>query len=104
MAPKKTPEVGMGATIMYLSDRKACTIIAHTPKSITVQMDKATRTDSNGLSESQDYTFERNPQGAIKKFTLRENGRWIQTGSKSREWYAPTLVVGYRDQYFDFTK
>ena len=70
---KGQPEatVGMGATILMHSDRHAATIVDVFTKygrlHVKVQRDKATRTDSNGMSDSQDYTFERDPQGRIEQ-------------------------------------
>jgi hypothetical protein len=64
-------------------------------KTVTVQRDKATRVDTNGMSESQNYTYERDPEG--KTFNLRQNkrGQWVSKGAK--------FTLGHRDEYHDFS-
>jgi hypothetical protein len=43
---------------------------------VEVREDRAIRTDSNGLSESQTYTYEPNPNGERHWFRRRKNGIW----------------------------
>jgi hypothetical protein len=90
-----TPEIGMGATILCWSDRRACTIIKVTPKTITVQMDTATRVDSNGISESQDYVFQSNPKGHVEVFRMTKRGWRSKNGN--------SLSIGNRYQYYDYS-
>jgi|SRR5271157_3819351 len=93
------PKVGDGATIQYWSDRHAATVIQVTQngKRIVVQEDKSTRTDTNGMSESQTYTFESDPQGSTHIATLRKDGRYRISGGS-------TLVsVGFRSQFHDYS-
>jgi hypothetical protein len=92
------PVVGMGATLCYLSDRHACTVVwvSKTGKTIRIQEDTATRTDKNGVSESQDYTFTPNPNGAIHEARLTKRGWKVTKGT--------TLVsLGVRSEYYDFS-
>lgn len=89
------PEIGMGATILCWTDRHAATIIKITPKSVTVQRDKATRTDKNGMSENQDYTYERNENGAIEIFRLTKRGWRNKSGEGLR--------IGTRREYYDYS-
>jgi hypothetical protein len=91
------PMVGMGATICHWSDRTACTIIQVSGKRIVLQEDIATRTDKNGMSESQSYTYTPDPNGQIFFATLRKSGRYMV--SKSTE----LVVIGSRRQYHDYT-
>lgn len=88
-------EIGMGATQLIGSDRYACTIVDITPsgKTLTVQEDKAIRTDNNGMSSIQEWCYEANPDGEIRRFRLTTKG-W-RSGSIS-------LRVGVRDHYYDF--
>ncbi len=60
-------EVGMGATIIHYSDRTPCTVIrvSETGKTCWIQEDTYTRADTNGMSESQTYTYAANPAGAV---------------------------------------
>jgi hypothetical protein len=92
------PEVGMGATILMFSDRHPATIVkVLTPRKILVQEDNAKRTDKNGMSESQDYTYTPNPKAPVRTFTRRKDGGWQESKS------SPTLLIGTRDKYHDFS-
>lgn len=93
------PELGMGATIQVGSDSYPGTIIQITRngKRIVVQEDLATRTDSNGMSECQEYTYQPNPNGAIHIATLRKDGRYRITGCKT------PISIGFRRKYYDFS-
>lgn len=54
--------VGMGATEMMYSDRHAYTIQkVVSDKRVIITRDKVTRTDTNGPSDDQEYTFESTP-------------------------------------------
>ncbi len=91
--------IGMGATIQIGSDSYPATVIQVTNngKRIVVQEDTATRVDTNGMSESQQYTYEPNPQGTIHIATLRKDGRWRLTGSKT------PISLGFRRKYYDYS-
>jgi hypothetical protein len=95
------PEVGMGCTVCAWTDRYACTIIevSKSGKSLVCQRDKAIRTDNNHMSECQEYSYERNPNG--QKFEMRLNkwGRWVEKGC--RDGYKCSL--GHRDEYYDYS-
>ena len=96
------PIVGMGATMCGWSDRHAYTIVEITnPKTIVVQQDIATRTDSNGMSECQNYDYSPDPSAPKKVVTLRKNGRWVERGGGL--WNGTTYHVGYRSEYYDFS-
>lgn len=102
-----TPEVGMGATILMWSDRKACTIttVKHFKSGarkgqvceITAQEDTAIRIDQNGMCESQDYTYVRNIEGRVTVFRLKKSGPYVQVGGGSQ------LRIGERDSYHDYS-
>ena len=89
------PEIGMGATKVVGSDRYPCTIIDITSsgKTLTVQEDKATRLDNNGMSSLQEYLYEENPDGEIERFRMTKRG-W-RNGSVG-------LIIGTREKYYDF--
>ena len=95
------PVVGMGATINFHSDSKAATIIqiSHKGKRIVLQQDKATRTDQNGVSESQSYNYETDTDGGIYIATLRKDGRFRLVGSTS----GSTISLGVRREYYDYS-
>lgn len=86
-------EVGDGVTLHLWSDAHACTVIAKTKATITIQQDKAT-IDPNFKPEwvaggfaghctnqgEQTYTYERNPNGHIYKCRWSEKNGCYQTG------------------------
>ena len=90
--------VGVGATIYMYSDRIACTVIEIKSKCrAIIQRDKAIRIDKTGAySESQEYRFERNENGMQYEIYCR-NGIWRVKDSKER------VVIGRRDEYYDYT-
>jgi hypothetical protein len=93
------PMIGMGATIQVGSDSYPATVIQVTNngKRVVVQEDIATRVDTNGMSESQQYTYEPNPNGTIYIATLRKDGRWRVTGGKT------PVSLGFRRKYYDYS-
>lgn len=93
------PEVGMGATIVMYTDLYPATIVEVTHSSVTIQEDVATRTDKNGLSESQDYTYTTNPKARREVFSLRDTGRYVKRGQPTNG--GTHLVIGTREQYVD---
>lgn len=94
------PEIGMGVTFGCWTDRHAGTIVAisKSGKQITVQGDLAIRTDNNGMSECQEYRFERNPDAPklIFKITSRRGRKAWRCGE-----YAAGL--GFRRAYHDYS-
>jgi hypothetical protein len=91
------PTVEMPSTICWITDRKPATVIAVSPTAakVTVREDKATRTDGNGMSESQSYTYERDPVGALHVFHRQANGTYRSPGK--------CLVLGARHCYHDYS-
>lgn len=103
-------EVGDGVTMYLWSDALACTVIAKTAKTITIQRDKAIR-DPNfkpkwipgGFSaictnsEDQEWSYECDPNGEIIRCRWSEkNGRY-QTGSDG------SICIGRgRHEYYDY--
>jgi hypothetical protein len=102
-ATEQLVNVGDGGTVCGWSDRHACTVIAVSAlgKVVRVQRDKATRTDENGMSDRQTYTYERDTEGATYDFSLRKNGMWVEVGSPMRDGYV--LQLGHRRSYYDFS-
>jgi hypothetical protein len=73
---------------------------------VEVCADRATRTDNNGLSECQTYTYARAPNGARHWFRRRKNGAWqeVTRNQASRRWNATGglgLRIGERQEYRD---
>ena len=103
------PVIGMGATLLGWTDRYPGTVIGWDGKILTVQKDNAVRTDSNGMSESQEYEYTPNPQGSVSRFKLDKNGMWreVTTSTKGRtvfcEGGGSGLMIGHREKYYDFS-
>jgi hypothetical protein len=97
--PEVQPYVGMGATVNHWSDRYPATIIqiTHNGKRLVLQEDKYTRTDQNGMSECQEYSYEKNEQGDIHFATQRKDGTFRIVGSKT------IVSLGVRSRYYDFS-
>ncbi len=81
--------------------RKAGTVVEveiyRKRRMLTVQRDKVTRVDKNGISESQEYTFERDENGPKYKFWESKTGH--QFNEYPGGGYG--LLIGERDEYYD---
>jgi len=102
VVPSITVTVGMGVTMNFHSESKAATLIriSHKGKRIVLQQDKATRVDHNGVSESQTYNYEADPDGSIYFATLRKDGRYRLVGfSKTGK----AITLGARREYYDYS-
>ena len=93
--------VGDGATMCLASDRYAGTIVGKSAsgKTLLWQQDHAIRIDNNGMSEMQEYRYERVPTISVRKFTLRKNGRYVEKGGSPNSAF---LIPG-RYEYYDFS-
>lgn len=96
-------KVGDGATLLFYTDRQAATVVEVRDggKTVVVQADKATRADTNGMSDAQSYTFERDLNGTKRTFTLRKNGRYVAKGQGYKN--GQTVILGRRDHYYDYS-
>lgn len=94
------PEVGMGATYCIGSDSYSYTVIevSASKRRIKIQSDRSTRVDNNGQSESQQYIHERDPNGRIEEYSLRQDGSWRRKGDDHRTGY---VLLGSRRSYGD---
>lgn len=93
------PEVGMGATEVCWSDRHPYTVIevSKSRKRCKVQADKAIRKDKNGMSDAQEYEYERDPEGAIRELSIRGDGKWKEVGCTQ------VFLIGVREKYYDYS-
>jgi hypothetical protein len=101
MSRPAIPQVGMGATVLLWSDRHPATIITVKGNQVTLREDKAIRTDSNGMSESQQYRYEPDPLGKVFVASLRKNGLYVVKGESIRN--GTIVSIGKRDAYHDFS-
>lgn len=90
-------QVGDGATICYYTDREAGTIIKRTKNTITYQRDKAIRIDDNGMSDCQEYRYERDPNGKIEVY------HWSDKYGCFRNSKNHLYVINGRYEYFDYS-
>ena len=95
----KWPSVGDGVTIYGWTDRTPGTIIqvSQSGKRIVIQEYNAIRTDNNGVSESLEYTYERDEKGPIRIASLRKNGAYCLVGGTM------IVSVGERRKYYDYS-
>jgi hypothetical protein len=91
------------ATMNGWSDRNPATIVKRTAKTITVQADRAVNMSAPGHDayahgSGQVVIFERDYDAELRTYTLRKNGRWVQSGASLR---GPSLTIGTRSYYRD---
>jgi hypothetical protein len=97
-----TPKIGMGVTMLGWTDRHAATIVEVKMKGLKVGIvqDIAIRTDNNGMSETQQYSYAPG-NGGVMYYTLRQNGKWVAEGQGFKN--GSRIVIGFRDEYYDFS-
>ena len=91
----RVPKIGEGATEICWSDRHAGTVIRLRPHAVLWRRDIAKRTDTNGMSECQQYTYSPDPNSSVKVFKFTPRGYKSDTGSY--------LSIGYRNEYHDYS-
>jgi hypothetical protein len=93
---RTTLKQGLGATLCAGSDRYAYTLVGWTANGeiIYVTKDKATRTDKNGQSEDQTYSYE------TQKEALPEKAVWSRQQKRYRL-SGMGLYLGVRKEYSD---
>ncbi len=101
----QTPEVGMGVTYLYWTDRYAGTIHQVSPnkKTIWVSQDVATVVKGSEHDGSAEYTFANGNQDKPdrwEQWTLRKDGRFHK---KTESIKSTSLFIGKRDRYYDPT-
>lgn len=101
--PYETPTVGTECYYSCGSDRYPTTIVAVTHKGKHIQTRDAEfkRTDNNGFSESQEYTFKANPNGQLTEWTWRRtvggaDGCYVRKGEPARGGMRLTIGYGYK--------
>lgn len=104
-----TPEVGMAATILSWSDRNPGTVVAIEKNIIAVQHDTYKRLDKNGMSETQEYEYTPNKNGAVDYFRVNKDGSFtsVYYNSSTRRWKKNSssfgLILGRREKYYDYS-
>jgi hypothetical protein len=96
----QVPTIGMGATILCWTDRHAATIVEVSAKRVGIRQDEAIRTDTNGMSDSQQYEYKPG-NGPVTYYTLRKNGAWVREGEPMKG--GQRITIGVRDEHYDFS-
>ena len=95
--PIARPVPGMGGTLLHHGDRHACTVTqVLSPTRVTVRRDRALRSDSHGPSGSQSYCYRTDPLALEQLFECDGSGEWREVD------YPVVLVLGIRDEFYDF--
>ena len=105
-AHPQEPKIGMGVTLLLYTDRKAGTIrdVSVNGKSFLFTLDKAIRTDFNGMSDSQTYEYEDQPNTQTYEAVKTKSGVWKVKRNNDNPGLGGTIVaVGYRDHYHDYS-
>lgn len=96
------PQVGMGATEIYYSDRRPFEIIeVKDARHITVRELDWKRTDSNGMSDCQDYEYFSNPENRTADLFLTKQGQWRERYD-GRRLGCNCFYIGEAERYHDF--
>lgn len=92
-------EVGVGATMVLYSDKRAMTIVeVISPKEIVVQENNTECI--NYYAGAYKVLDSINENMGKSVFTLRKNGTWVEKG-QPKKFRSIVLVVGYRRHYID---
>lgn len=101
------PEVGKGATVLHWTDRSAYFVnqVSEDGKEVIIERAKAIRTDDYGMSDSQDYRYERDPHAEPQtiRFTY---GKWrrVYTNWEGKKETSPiNIIFGTMREYYDFS-
>jgi hypothetical protein len=101
------PVLGGPCTILSWTDRHAATVIEVKKNFVRVQHDHARRTDSNGMSESQEYEYSRNPNGQVDCFRRvtrgKNEGAWVECDHTGHGTLCSRATFGGRRKYYDFS-
>lgn len=96
------PEVGMGATECFYSDRHPYEVIAvKDDRHITVRALDSKRIDSNGMSESQTYEYFSNENNPPVNLFLTKQGKW--RAKIGRSLGVNCFYIGHAEKYYDYS-
>lgn len=107
------PVVGMGATLLFWTDRQAASIVSveeiiskRYRYIVGVQEDRSRVVSGSTYDGSAEWAFERNPENVVRLFASRvDGGQWVsvQRNDKGRlvKMDGVGLRIGERDTYRD---
>lgn len=97
------PQVGMGVTEFFYSDRHPYEIIeVIDSRHIVVRALDYKRVDDNGMSDCQDYEYYSNPANHTKKLFLTKQGQWRERYG-DRRLGCNTFGIGFACKYYDYS-
>jgi hypothetical protein len=96
------PVVGLPASYQVGSDRYAVTVVAVSKSGheVTTRDAKSRLASGSIFSEQQRYLFVADPEGAVRVFTRRKNGRYVSKGNKRSGFLSLGEYSAYRDPSF----
>ena len=107
------PKVGLGATVLAYTDRYAGTIIKVWTKGkskyITIQRDASHRTDNNNMSDCQSYDYKPDANGVTWTFKSLDGkpSYEVKYNDITNKWNryegGLRLLIGHRNEYYDYT-
>lgn len=95
---ERVPEVGMGCTFLYISDRRPGTIVHVSPSGKTIKVRRAEefRIGKCEMSDQQEYVFYHlDGEYTTQTYRLNKDNRWTSKGQR--------LSVSGRDYYYDYS-
>ena len=103
------PTIGDGATLILWTDRNPATVVSWDAQKgiVGVQEDDYTRTDKNGMSDSQSYEYSQNTANPISYFKMTKKGwKACFKNPQTNRWNTRDcggLWIGRREKYYDFS-
>lgn len=96
------PEVGMGVTEYYYTDREPWEIVAvRDERHITVRELDYKRIDNNGMSDCQKYEYYSNPNNVTAELFFTKQGVWRERIGRSLG--CNKFSVGTASKYYDYS-
>jgi len=101
-------QIGKGATILQWTDRHAYFVnfVSANGKRALIERAKAVRIDDNGMSDSQDYKYERMENADIREVVFKW-GKWRMEYTcpyENKKKYQPINIAwGVMQEYYDYS-
>ena len=105
-AASQMPDPEKGATELHWTDRSAYFVnsVSKDGKTCEIERAKAIRIDGLGMSDSQDYKYERDPKAIKYTLKFRYGAWWKDLGDNPyRRYQKISIRFGSMDEYFDYS-
>lgn len=105
---KALPDTEKGATILHWTDREAYFVISvsEDKKRCTIERPKVIRTDKLGMSDQQDYEYQKSENPIRHDLVFRYGGWWIdnkEKGAYGSRYEKVNIAFGFMREYYDFS-